>query len=101
MEYDRQLGKGSYSSVTKINYGGKVCAKKLYTNHDGHGIPFDMIREVAILKTISSPYVISIIDMTTSYIILPLYQTTLAKYVVKSLTTQEIKDIFFSLCSGI
>nr|QBK90212.1 MAG: putative serine/threonine protein kinase [Pithovirus LCPAC102] len=59
-----KLGGGSYGVVYKSNYKNKTNALKIaYCNNGDIGIDKSILREISILKFISNPYIINIIDV--------------------------------------
>mmetsp|Transcript_12413 Transcript_12413/g.21213 ORF Transcript_12413/g.21213 Transcript_12413/m.21213 type:complete len:307 (-) Transcript_12413:114-1034(-) len=60
------LGQGTYGKVykaTHIGTGKTVALKKTLINNDDEGVPPTTLREVSILRTLESPYVVSLLDV--------------------------------------
>ena len=47
-----EIGHGTYSTVVSIKKDDKLYAMKSYKGDKTNGIPFDLIREISILKLI-------------------------------------------------
>lgn len=107
MEYKRikRVGEGTYSDVFSTKKEKNMAAMKIYKTSTWNGISVDVIREIATLQTVSSAYIVSLLDMdyvNFSYIILPLYETNLHLYLHSVRPSEEcIQYIFHKICLGI
>ena len=100
-----EIGKGTYSKVLKIDKNGTNYAVKKFIGDRYNGVPFDMVREIAILKHIFSPYVIYPVDIdfiNFQDVTLPFYDYNLSQFIKKhKLTDRLIRKIFFKISKGI
>ena len=107
MEYKRikRVGEGTYSDVFSTKKEKNMAAMKIYKTSTWNGISVDVIREIATLQTVSSAYIISLLDIdyvNFTYIILPLYETNLHLYLHSVRPSEEcIQFIFHKICLGI
>ena len=90
------LNEGTYGHIYDMKNG---TVRKQYKN-DINGIPADMLREVATLKRIDSPYVIQLLHVGDNFIILPFYSYNLNQ-VFKNLIPYNKKNIFKCICLGL
>lgn len=90
------IGEGSYSKVYKNS--SKTVIKK-YKNLDD-GCPADMIKEIAVLQKITSPYIISVLNILEDSIILPLYEDDLSIYFKKG-NKIEIPQFMFTIFNAV
>ena len=101
----KDLDNGVYAKVICVQKADKFYAMKTPKEDDFDGITFDFIRETSILKSISSPYIISLLDIDYTnfqFIILPLYEYNLRDYIKKyPLSESSIRKIFRKISLGI
>src|SRR5581483_7005726 len=94
-----QIGKGTYSKVYRTNENTVI---KKYRNKYKEGVSYDMIREIAVLKYIQSPHVISVLQIDENYehVTLPFYKMSmfdLLRKITKNkicITEDQIKRLF-------
>lgn len=107
MEYKKikLLGTGTYSDVFLTLKEQETVAIKIYKTSTWNGVSVDVIREISSLQSVSSTYLISLLDIDNinfNYIILPLYETNLHLYLKKIRPSEEcIRYIFHKICLGI
>ncbi len=90
------LNEGTYGHIYDLKNG---TVRKQYKN-DVNGIPADMIREIATLKRVDSPYVIQLLNVGENFIILPFYSYNLNQ-VFKYKVPYNKKNIFKCICLGL
>lgn len=90
------IGEGTYSRV--YNNGNGKAIKKY--KGKGCGIPPDLIREVATLKTIRSDHIIALYGQTFDAIEIPYYKYDLGKAISKQIPLNK-NSIFQSICLGL
>jgi serine/threonine protein kinase len=125
MEYEKlkTLDKGTYSNVFSAKRicleseensrkhnkeqedNAKLVVMKVFKSEKWNGISTDAIREIATLQSVQSPYIIPLLDMdyvNFTYIILPIYETNLLRYLKEIRPSKEcISHIFSKICLGI
>jgi serine/threonine protein kinase len=120
MEYEKvkTLDKGTYSNVFSAkrirlqehnleeeSKDTKLVVMKVFKTEKWNGISTDVIREIATLQSVQSPYIIPLLDIdyvNFTYIILPLYETNLLKYLKETRPSREcVSYIFQKICLGI
>ncbi len=90
------LNEGTYGHIYDLKNG---TVRKQYKN-DVNGIPADMIREIATLKRVDSPYIIQLLNVGENFIILPFYSYNLNQ-VFKYKVPYNKKNIFKCICLGL
>lgn len=111
LEPDVPLGEGSYGKVYKardVKSGKLVAMKKMRFDVEEEGVPTTVIREIALLKELSHPHVVKLLDVfcstTRLVLIFELIESDLKKY-MKSLKgrllPRIVKNLSFQLFRGI
>ena len=90
------LGNGSYANIYKLD---DKTAVKIYKNELHEGIAPDMLTEISILKSVTSPYIIRIEEIYVDRFVMPLYEYNLNQYLSKN--SVNVKNFFHSICFGI
>ena len=97
----KKFKKGGFSRVV-LEDG---IATKIYDTGDENGIYYQIIREIASLKSVSSSHVISLLEIdyeNFTFIKLPEYSMDLCDLLIKNaLNCEQRRSIFFQICLGI
>jgi len=110
-EVSDPLGKGGYATVYKgrcTSTGRLVALKKTKPDSEEEGVPCTSIREVAVLKELSHPHVIELLDVFCSprkmILVFEFLPTDLKKYIRtrgRPLEPATVQSLSFQLCRGV
>lgn len=105
------LGEGTYGKVYKAKRartGDAVAMKKMKLDAEEEGVPSTAIREIALLKELSHPNVVKLLDVFCStnklVLVFEFVENDLKKYMKslqRMLDQKTIKSMAYQLCEGI
>lgn len=105
------LGEGTYGKVykaKKASTGESVAMKKMKLDAEEEGVPSTAIREIALLKELSHPNVVRLLDVFCStnklVLVFEFVEDDLKKYMRKlgkHMDPKVVKSMTYQLCEGI
>lgn len=105
-----KIGEGTYGVVYKAKdrqTGRAVALKKIRLDTDSEGVPSTAIREIALLRELSHPNIVQLLDVihssTRLFLVFEFLDQDLKKYMdnTKLVDTNLVKSYMFQLLSGI
>jgi len=106
----QKIGEGTYGVVYKakhISTGRLIAMKKIRLEHEDEGVPSTAIREIAILKELQHPNIVSLLDIinyqSKLYLVFEFLDHDLKKYMdsVPSMDAQLVKSYTYQLLDGL
>ncbi len=102
----KHIGKGTYANVFKVHKNNEKYALKKFIKHDSdlgdEGIHTTTMREISLILMCDHPNIITIIDWDFDYMVIPLYNISLDKYIgLNDLDTNQIKHISKQLLEAV